>query len=162
MGDLDTEYRFESWFGMEFGDQYVFKPLNSDLAARIRYFHSEYMSDQLHLIAVAPDDLVVGVAALQQNPSDEGELWLQYVSVDPDHRGKGLGRKLFAEAIAHAHEQGRSVELSRFEDDGLLYLSRVTQDLQLEYPGVMTRIPADLMVVDEISEAVENVGPSGR
>ncbi|EPX78073.1 GNAT family N-acetyltransferase [Salipiger mucosus] len=161
MDDLETSYRFERWDGVAFGDRYAFQQTNADIQDRLKYFVSNYIDDHLHFIAVAPDDLVVGIAALQQSPYDEGLYWLPYVTVDADHRGQGLGRKLFMQAVEQAHDAGKTLELSTLEEDGRLYLANAIRDAQRRFPGGLKRIPEDLVVVDDSADPDESVAPGG-
>lgn len=62
------------------------------------------------LLVARVDGTVVGVAFLSWIHSLEHQgpsAWLDEVYVDPAHRGRGLGRRLVEEALAHARAEGR-------------------------------------------------------
>ncbi|MHA6347506.1 GNAT family N-acetyltransferase [Roseivivax sp. CAU 1761] len=159
---LDTDdLRFEALYGTEFGTRYAWKEPNGDLEGRIHYYHSSEMQYHLHFVAVTPgDERVMAIAAVQQHPYAAGELWLQYVSVAPEYRNHGLARKLFRQAVEYAADQGKTLELSRLSDDGEAYLPNMIREAQRDHPGVLTRIPPDLVIpTDEIDEDV--AAPAG-
>jgi GNAT superfamily N-acetyltransferase len=49
---------------------------------------------------------VIGTTGLYSYPDDPKALWLGWMCVDPDHRGKGIGRQLLDFSLAQAREEG--------------------------------------------------------
>lgn len=54
-------------------------------------------------------DKVIGVTGLYSFKENPGEVWLAWYCIDPEVRGKGLGRKLLEWTMAKAKEEGYSV-----------------------------------------------------
>ncbi len=54
---------------------------------------------------VDPEDVLAAVA-FNEDRTDEGTLWLRYVTVRADRRGEGLGPELVAETVDRAIGQG--------------------------------------------------------
>lgn len=70
---------------------------------------AELLADPRHHLAVAVDgDEVVGFASAVHyiHPDKEAELWINEVGVAPDHRRRGLGRRLMRALLEHAATLG--------------------------------------------------------
>ena len=160
MTEAVAEIRYEQIFGDEFGSRYAFQAHHADIEERLKYFYTNYMSNHLHFVAVSGNEKVVGIAAVQQNPYQDLQLWLPYVTVDTEFRNQGIGRKLFEQAVKYAADEGKELELSTVMDDGLLYLANSIRDAQRSHPGVLTRIPPELRV--EPDEALQDEGLAPR
>ena len=138
--------RFKKIYGVDFGWKYAFQAQNADIETRLKYFYGSEVDDHMHFAYIDENGVVIALAALQQNPYDDSELWFMYITVDPNYRGKGYGKNLFMKAVAFAESKSKTLHLSILSECGRLHLSRTIQAVQRSHPGLLTRIPEDLIV----------------
>ena len=70
---------------------------------------AEFLNDSRHHLAVAVEDgQVVGMASAVHyvHPDKPPELWINEVAVAPEHRRRGLGRRLLAALFARGRALG--------------------------------------------------------
>ncbi len=84
MAAVDATIKYEQIFGNEFGSRYAFQAHHADIEERIKYFHASYLSKHMHFVAMTGEGKVVGLAAVQQNPYQDLQLWLPYVCAAAD------------------------------------------------------------------------------
>ena len=65
---------------------------------------------------------LLGCAAMQTNPYNKSMVWCQSVSVDPEHRNRGMGRALVGAMLAKAASDRQLLELSRLSYFGRKFL----------------------------------------
>lgn len=75
---------------------------------------------------------VVGLSELEQDPKDTQNFWIKFVSVDPAYQGKGYASKLLREIFQFAKDNGYTLELSFYSEQGLEKLKSVIETLSIE------------------------------
>ena len=63
-------------------------------------------SQCIHVMAVTPDNEVIGVARLQFNSTSEAQI--RYMAVDDKHQGTGVGRALVSAIEKHATDSSHT------------------------------------------------------
>lgn len=101
---------------------------------RIRYLVFSEAKHETHITAFMGEK-IVGMAGLQVNPYNNQELWIKFVSVDPDYQGQGIARQLLGKVYEYAHEKHKNLKSSSFTDDGER-LRHIHSELQKQYPDV--------------------------
>jgi [ribosomal protein S18]-alanine N-acetyltransferase len=83
-------------------------PIEADLFGAEQWsaamFWSELACGHYYLVALDPDDSVVGYAGLSVSPPDEA--WVQNVAVRRDRQRRGVARALLEQLLAQADRQG--------------------------------------------------------
>jgi len=74
---------------------------------------SAYNPESAFFVAQLADE-IVGAAELRRQPS---RLFLNYIGVHPDHRGKGVGATLFSQAVSMSGVRSGQLELDVFQDN---------------------------------------------
>lgn len=99
---------------------------------RLHYLCIGEYDKQVHVV-LSLGQRIVGIAGLQVNPHDTDMYWVQHVSVETKHRGKGYARLLIEALYAHAIEQGKVVSPSSFSQLGQR-LKPIFTRLDQQYP----------------------------
>jgi len=101
-----------------------------------RRLHYLSASEYQHQVSVTLSlgTRIVGIAGLQVNPSQQDMLWVQHVSVEEKHRGKGYARMLVEAIYAYAIAQGKVVSPSGFSALGQR-LKPIFRALNEQYPA---------------------------
>ncbi len=60
----------------------------------------------------------VGVLELEVNPSDDGEIWLKYITVDPQYQRQGIAKELLALMVSYLKQHPRLLSRSRSSEEG--------------------------------------------
>lgn len=84
---------------------------------RLHYLNHDDARHQTHVV-LYQGARIVGAAGLQINPWNTENVWVQHVSVEEGHRGKGLAAKLIEAVYAYAVENNLKVEPSAFSQLG--------------------------------------------
>lgn len=74
------------------------------------------------------DNKIVGLAELEQDPSESRNLWIKFVSVDPEYQGNKFATALIEEIVAFAKHNGYSLEISRYSDEGEKKIKHLFQE----------------------------------
>jgi GNAT superfamily N-acetyltransferase len=90
---------------------------------RLQFLDARQSKNETHIVTQS-DGKVVGVAVLEQSPSDPGVLWVKGISVDEEHRRKGIAKALVGEVKKHAASSGKRLKLSDFTADGNKHLAK--------------------------------------
>lgn len=78
-------------------------------------------------------DKIVGMVELQKSPYNDDVLWLDFISVDPEYKNRGIGKKLSSMMCEFLVEQDLKIERSRPSDEGLQYIKSVIDELIIKY-----------------------------
>lgn len=63
-------------------------------------------TDELDTVAQWAGPKLVGICGLGTEDRSAKSVWLSYFAVDPNYRGRGIGRRLLAKTEQRAREQG--------------------------------------------------------
>lgn len=98
-------------------DLFAERTVNGARVKRLHYLCIGEYNKQVHVV-LSLGQRIVGIAGLQINPYDTDMYWVQHVSVEAKHRGKGYARMLIEAIYSHAIEQGKVVSPSSFSQLG--------------------------------------------
>ena len=76
---------------------------------------------------------IVALSELQVDPYKDKNLWIKFISVDPEHQGNKYASKLIEEIITFAKNKGYSLETSFYTEDGSKKLKRLIHELSEKY-----------------------------
>jgi GNAT superfamily N-acetyltransferase len=100
-----------------------FLPVNN--GGVFKYFHlediigSNYFSKENKLYpSVQLQDKIVGISELEQDPYNENNFWIKFVSVDPLYQGNGYASKIIKKIFEFAKENNYSLEPSFYTEQG--------------------------------------------
>jgi GNAT superfamily N-acetyltransferase len=115
------------------------REINSDLAPGHDNFHTDrikyvYPLDKNEHLVVLNGDHIIAMAGVETNPYDHEQLWIKYVSVDPEYRGQGLGRFLLEKVFQYAVAHGQKVKNSSFTELGAERLKHLHPEFEKKYP----------------------------
>ncbi len=105
-----------------------------------RYFYlrniiSSFNKNKIIYSAIEVDNLIVGLSELEQDPNDENNFWIKFISIDPKYQGKRLSSKLIEEIFKFAKENNYSLQPSFYSEQGLEKIKKVI-DRNAEQTGV--------------------------
>ncbi len=75
-------------------------------------------SDEMFYVIVEDGDKIVGLSELEEAPGNERLLWMKFVAVDDDYRGRHLSTRMLEETMRFAAEHGYAVEASSYSNEG--------------------------------------------
>ena len=83
--------------------------------------------DNLICLIVDEDDNIKGACGIQQSPylNQEDLMWLKFVSVHADSRGKGLSHMLVESILEYCRTHDKSLLASSYTEDGLVRLKHL-------------------------------------
>lgn len=84
---------------------------------RIRYLVSNEARQEKHIIAKVGDK-IVGMAGIQHNPYNGNDLWIKFISVDPEYQGNGIARELLRKIYLYALENNVRFAPGSFTEEG--------------------------------------------
>lgn len=90
--------------------------------------------DKETFIVLTDNDKILGVSGIQKSFYDKDLLWLLYISVDEKHRNKGVASLIVHNIFTYAHDRHLGISISRYSDDGELYLKKVIDKEKNNYP----------------------------
>lgn len=126
------------------------KRSNRDTLARIKYLHIDEMFRETHFVCHTDKDRIIGDLAIQQSPCEMGVLWLKHVSVDSSYRNLGIAKRLIEACVFHVWCENQVLEISRYSEDGTLFLKPLFDRLAAEMPDVI-RLPPEESMTSVIS-----------
>jgi GNAT superfamily N-acetyltransferase len=93
-----------------------------------------YTEDKFYPV-VKVGDKIVGLSKLQKDPQkSKKNLWIQFLSIDPEEEGKGYASKLARKIFEFAKENEYSLETSSYSSDkGFEKLRPLFERLAKEY-----------------------------
>lgn len=108
-----------------------------------KYFHLEeivginsYGSTEKLYPKVTIGNEIAGLAELEQDPNNNTNYWIKFVSVDPKFQGRGYASLLIKKIFEFAKENNYSLEPSFYSEEGELKLKKV-MDKAIKESGVM-------------------------
>lgn len=78
-------------------------------------------------------DKIIGLSQLFKDPSNNRNLWIQFLSIDPEEQNKGYASKLAKEIFEFAKRNNYSLEASSYTEQGLEKMRPVFERLSKEY-----------------------------
>ncbi len=132
--DGDQTVRFKMLKGSDFYYDILSAPENEDIRTRLKYLSNGWrdMSDETVFTALVGEK-VVGASGIQVAPSEENVIWVKFVSVDPEYRGKGYAIQLIKNVFQFAKSKGYRVRASSYSDLGRLKLKSAFEQFAKEY-----------------------------
>lgn len=128
----------ETYAKGKFRDQIDQERLQKYIANNIDYFDFRESEREAHIVKRV-DGKVAGVAGVQQNPYNENELWVKFVSVAPEYRQQGIAGELVEGILEYAEQWGYVVKRSSPTDMGAAYLPSVWKRVVAKYPNVTVK-----------------------
>ncbi len=115
------------------GEGGVFKYFSvSDLSGPMSH------KSEKNFLTIAEGGIVVGLAELEQNPYDEHNLWLKFVSVDPLYQNKGYVNTLIEQIFIFTKQKNSTLGVSYYSEEGEEKIRRTIEKLSTQ-TGVMLR-----------------------
>lgn len=114
----------------------------SDLAKserRLHFLQHDLAQEQTH-ITLSLGNRIVGIGGVQTNPSNTSELWVQHVSVEARHQGKGYARNIIESIYDYALRRNQQVVPSSFTTEGQR-LKAIFSRMNDRYPQARSSIP---------------------
>lgn len=125
------------------------QPSNADLlkeklvnglpSRRLHYLSPDYVHEQTH-ITLSLGNRIVGIGGVRTNPSDASQLWMEHLSVETKHQGKGYARNIIESIYDYALRRNQQVVPSSFTRDGQR-LKPIFNRLDERYPQAASGIP---------------------
>jgi len=84
---------------------------------RIRYLDPQETMREKHIIAKVKNK-IVGMAGIQINPRETDDLWIKFISVDPEFQGRGIAKQLLYRVYQFASQQGLKMAPGGFTEEG--------------------------------------------
>jgi GNAT superfamily N-acetyltransferase len=85
--------------------------------SRIRYIDYNEVQKEHHFIAQISEK-IIGMAGVQVNPDDTGQLWIKFISVDPEYQGQGIAKKLLLLIYQYCDKRGFKMAPGSFSEEG--------------------------------------------
>lgn len=114
----------------------------SDLAKserRLHFLQHDLAQEQTH-ITLSLGNRIVGIGGVQTNPSNTSELWVQHVSVEARHQGKGYARNIIESIYDYALRRNQQVVPSSFTTEGQR-LKAIFSRMNDRYPQAGSSLP---------------------
>lgn len=108
-------------------------PENADVFKRLAFLWDDSARHETHFLGLSGSK-IVAAGSVKENPYDKSELWLMHISVDPEYKGHGYGKRILSSIFDHAVKSGHILAPSTFEDEGFICLAHVMERLHQEHP----------------------------
>lgn len=80
---------------------------------------------------------IIGLSELENDPYKEKNLWIKFLSIDPEYQDKGYASKLAEEIFHFAKQEGFTLEGSSYNDEGYKklkpLLNRLANELSVSF-----------------------------
>ena len=102
--------------------------LDSIHAKKLPYLMAD--QDNLYCLMIDENNKILGAVGLQQSPhvGQEGLMWMKFISIHEDYRGRGLARTLVKNTIDYCLTHQKELLLSSFTDDGKIKLKHIFEE----------------------------------
>jgi len=118
----------------------------TDHGGVFHYFRPQDLSEWFSLVpldkvfpVVEAEGKIVGLGELEQDPNRPKNKWIKHVSVDPEYRGRGVGRELLEVIFKYAKENGFTLEESIYSDEGKQKLAKIVTEYAGKYGVEMVK-----------------------
>ena len=119
-----SELKKKEWFN----ERYVGK--------RFKYYNP-FKNENGHYFIFRDDEKVVAMSMVRQNPALSSQLSLTFIEVDEQYREKGLASTLVNHLFAWAEPYYSELFVSKYSEQGNLYLKPVMQRVGRNYSGCL-------------------------
>jgi GNAT superfamily N-acetyltransferase len=119
-------------------DLFAVKEIDGRKVKRLHYLNEEYRHQTQ--VCLTLGRRIVGIGGVQVNPYDTRVLWIQHISVEAKHQGKGYARMIMEAIYAYAVERGLIVSHSAFSADGQR-LKHIASELNARFPQAASLEP---------------------
>jgi len=134
--EVTSGFTYKMVRGPELYEKLWHLPENEELHKRIKYLSSGYSDYKEEIDWLCLEGRkIVGVAGFKNNPYDKNDMWITFISVDPDYREKGIGQELARKVIQFAAKHKLSVTPSSYTAMGQKSLKKII-DTEAEKLGV--------------------------
>lgn len=106
---------------------------------RLHYLISSEAREQTH-VTLSLGNRIAGIGGVRTNRSNPAELWVDHVSVDPKHGGKGFARNIIESIYDYALRREQQVVPSSFSPQGQR-LKHIFEELNLRHPQAASSQP---------------------
>lgn len=120
-------------------DLFKTKIVDGEKVRRLHYLNASDAADQTH-ITLSQNQRIIGVSGLQTNPRDAKQLWVQHVSVEAQHQGKGFASAMIESIYDYARRRSQLVVPSSFSKDGQR-LKHIFDRLDALHPEAASNLP---------------------
>lgn len=106
---------------------------------RLHYLISSEAREQTH-VTLSLGNRIAGIGGVRTNRSNPAELWVDHVSVDPKHGGKGFARNIIESIYDYALRREQQVVPSSFSPQGQR-LKHIFEEMNLRHPQAASNQP---------------------
>lgn len=117
----------------------IFGPelVNGD--GRLHYLRRGSIQEQTH-VTLSLGNRIIGIGGLQTNAGQTSELWVQHISVEAKHQGKGYARNIIESIYDYALQRNQRVVPSSFTSEGQR-LKPIFGKMNARYPEAAASLP---------------------
>ncbi|MBS1990993.1 MAG: GNAT family N-acetyltransferase [Cyanobacteria bacterium SZAS LIN-3] len=120
-------------------DLFAVKEIDGVKVKRLHYLSPGEYHRQTHFV-LSLKSRIVAIGSIQANPHAEGTFWIQQISVESKHQGKGFARLVMEAIYEYAVERNLIVSHSSFSRDGQR-LKHIALELNERYPQAASPEP---------------------
>jgi GNAT superfamily N-acetyltransferase len=120
-------------------DLFAVNEIDGREVRRLHYLTAEDYHHQTQVV-LSLGRRIVGAGGLQINPYDTRMIWIQHISVEEQHQGKGYARLIMEAIYAYAIERGLIVSHTSFSKMGQRLKGMATELNEL-YPQAASPEP---------------------
>lgn len=112
--------------------------LNADVFERLEFLNRamRHADNRLYVVACTGEGKIIAAATLMPSLHVPGALAIAQISVDPQHKNNGHGRRLLATIFDYAAARNTPLRATTFEPEGWRYLAPVMARLHRQYPNL--------------------------
>jgi len=120
-------------------DLFTQKQVGDRKVRRLHYLNPDDARHQTQVVLYL-DERIIGAAGLQINPRNTEQVWVQHVSVEEAHRGRGYASKILESVYESVALANMKVVPSSFTELGQR-LKHIFDRLDAAYPQVACGLP---------------------
>jgi predicted GNAT family N-acyltransferase len=133
----DNEYSYSELYR-----KYLLRKVNKDIEERLRYFHVKGSGNKDVLAFIEmPSGKIIAATGMAQTSMDKNTIFTHFISVDPDYRKMGFGRKLVRARFQLMRDKypGKILEISTYTPMGDLFIRPAIHEISKEFPDVILK-----------------------